>query len=76
MRPVQRTAYSPVCLEILWHKEEPWEAWLGLAVREGSDLNNSPRVYLFIFRGRNREALLLSFILTSICGTSGYLPSG
>lgn len=51
--------------------------WLGLVLREGSDLNARPRAYPFIVewcRGRFMwGVLLLSFILTGPYWTSGYL---
>ena len=67
-----------MCLDIEGHEEEPWEIWLGLVVREGSDSNNRPRFILLFWKVKwkvYKGVLLLSFILTGIYWTSGYPAS-
>lgn len=49
-----KTVNSSICRKIQRHKEA-WDIWLGPVVREDSDLNNNPKVYLFILGGQNGE---------------------
>lgn len=40
-------------LEIEICKEEPWEIWLELVIRNDTDLNNRPRINPFVLGAQN-----------------------